>query len=49
MKKFDEKLIDELLKDVKCADDILGQSGLITQLTVALIERALEKGLFNSH
>lgn len=48
MKKIDQHIIDELLKDVSCAEDILGESGLITQLTVALIERAIEKGLLST-
>jgi putative transposase len=41
-KQFDSKLIDELLKDSKSPEDILGQSGLIKQLTKALLERTLE-------
>jgi hypothetical protein len=44
-KQFDTKLIDELLKDVKNIEDIVGQSGLLTQLTIAILERALEDKL----
>jgi putative transposase len=35
------KLIDELLKDYKKPEDILGESGLLKQLTKAVLERAL--------
>ena len=36
-----EELLDELLKDCKNADDLLGKDGLVKDLTKALIERAL--------
>lgn len=35
------KLIDELLKDYKKPEDIIGESGLLKQLTKAVLERAL--------
>jgi len=35
------ELLDELLKDYKNPDDLLGQHGLLQQLTKALVERAL--------
>ena len=34
------ELLDELLKDYKKPDDLLGQDGLLQQLTKALVERA---------
>jgi hypothetical protein len=36
------ELLDELLKDYKKPDDLLGQDGLLQQLTKALVERALD-------
>jgi hypothetical protein len=36
------ELRDELLKDYKKPDDLLGQDGLLQQLTKALVERALD-------
>lgn len=36
------KLIDELLKDYQSSDDLLGDNGLLQQLTKALVERALQ-------
>lgn len=41
-KQFDTKLIDELLKGFNSPEEILGQSGLVKQLTKAILERALE-------
>jgi putative transposase len=38
---FTPELLDELLKDYQKPDDLLGQDGLLQQLTKALIERAL--------
>jgi putative transposase len=35
------ELLDELLKDYKKPDDLLGEDGLLQQLTKALLERAL--------
>jgi putative transposase len=39
--KFDA-LLDDLLKDCQSPEDILGQHGLLKQLTQRLVERALE-------
>jgi putative transposase len=39
------ELLDELLKDYKKPDDLLGQDGLLQQLTKALVERALDSEL----
>src|SRR5215216_5406223 len=36
------KLIDDLLKDYQSPDDLLGDNGLLQQLTKALVERALQ-------
>lgn len=36
------ELLDELLKDCKNPEDILGEGGLLKQLTKVLVERALE-------
>ena len=36
------QLVDELLQDCQNSDDLLGQDGLIQQLTKALVERALQ-------
>ena len=36
------ELLDELLKDYKKPDDLLGQDGRLQQLTKALVERALD-------
>jgi putative transposase len=41
-KQFDTKQIDELLKGFNSPEEILGQSGLVKQLTKAILERALE-------
>jgi putative transposase len=38
---FTPELLDEMLKDYKKPDDLLGQDGLLQQLTKALVERAL--------
>ena len=40
-----EELLDELLKDCKNAEDLLGKGGLIKDLTKVLIERALQAEL----
>ena len=39
------ELLDELLKDYKKPDDLLGQDGLLQQLTKALVERAPDREL----
>ncbi len=36
------EILDELLKEYKTPDDMLGNNGLLQQLTKALVERALE-------
>ena len=36
------QLIDELLQDYQTPDDLLGQDGLLQQLTKAIVERALQ-------
>jgi transposase-like protein len=36
------ELLDELLKDYQKPEDLLGQDGLLQQLTKALVERALD-------
>jgi len=41
-KIIDPKLLDELLQDCRSQDDLLGQDGLIQQLTKAIVERALQ-------
>ena len=38
---INSKLIDELLKDYKKPEDLIGETGLLKQLTTALLERAL--------
>src|SRR5262245_13540614 len=40
--KIDPKIIDELLKSYEKPDDLLGEGGIVEQLTKALIERALQ-------
>ena len=37
-----KELLDELLKDYKNPEDLLGDSGILKQLTKALLDRALE-------
>jgi len=37
-----KEILDELLKDYSNPEDLLGESGIIKQLTKALLERALE-------
>ena len=39
---INEKLLDELMKDYKSPEDLLGENGLLKQLTKALLEKALE-------
>ena len=39
---IDTKLVDELLKDYKSPEQIIGENGLLKQLTKALLERALQ-------
>jgi len=42
---IDNKLIDELLKEYRRPEDIIGENGLLKQLTKALIERAMNAEL----
>jgi len=39
---IDGKLVDELLKDYKSPEQIVGENGLLKELTKALLERALQ-------
>ena len=45
MSKINLDLIDELLKDYEKPEDIIGENGLLKQLTKAILERALESEL----
>jgi hypothetical protein len=42
---IDKTLIDQLLADYKKPEDIIGENGLLKQLTKALLERALQAEL----
>src|SRR6202140_172082 len=42
---IDNKLIDQLLADYKKPEDIIGENGLLKQLTKAILERALQAEL----
>ena len=46
--EMDQELIDRLLKDYQKPKDIIGENGLLKQLTKALVERALQAEL-SSH
>ena len=39
---IDKKLIDQLLTEYKRPEDIIGENGLLKELTKAILERALE-------
>src|SRR5260370_14593480 len=39
---IDTKLIDQLLADYKKPEDIIGENGLLKQLTKAVLERAMQ-------
>ena len=43
--EMDKELIDKLLEDYKKPEDIVGENGLLKQLTKALVERALQAEL----
>src|SRR5215470_10732986 len=45
---IDKTLIDQLLKDYKRPEEIIGENGLLKQLTKAVLERALEAEM-NDH
>src|SRR5437588_5299762 len=42
---IDKKVIDQLLADYKKPEDIIGENGLLKQLTKAVLERALQAEL----
>ena len=42
---MDKELIDKLLSGYKTPEDIVGENGLLKQLTKAIVERALEAEL----
>jgi len=42
---IDPKLVDELLAGYKKPEDIIGENGLLKQLTKALLERAMNAEL----
>ena len=42
---FNNNLIDQLLKDYQKPEDILGENGLLKQLTKAVLERAMQAEL----
>src|ERR1700758_4436940 len=42
---IDTKLVDELLKDYQKPEDVIGENGLLKQLTKALLERAMSAEL----
>ena len=42
-----KELIDELLKDYQKPEDVIGENGLLKQLTKALLERAMNAELTN--
>ena len=42
---IDKALIDQLLADYKKPEDIIGENGLLKQLTKAILERALQAEL----
>src|ERR1043166_1378601 len=43
--RIKQEVLDELLKDYKKPEDVLGEDGVLKQLTKALLERALEAEL----
>ena len=45
MKTLPTELIDALLADYKKPEDLIGQNGILKQLTKALVERALQAEL----
>ena len=42
---IDKELIDKLLADYKGPEDLIGEQGLLKQLTKALVERAMQAEL----
>ena len=45
--KSRNELLDELLKDYQNPEDVIGENGLLKQLTKALLERAMSAELTN--
>jgi len=45
MEKINKEVLDALIKDYKNPEDLLGENGLLKQLTKALLERAMEAEL----
>lgn len=45
MNKINPDLINELLKDYKKPEDVIGENGILKQLTKAILERALDSEL----
>ena len=43
--EMDKDLIDQLLGDYQKPEDLIGENGLLKQLTKALVERALQAEL----
>lgn len=43
--EIDQELIDKLLADYKSPEDLIGEQGLLKQLTKALVERAMHAEL----
>src|SRR6056297_1405999 len=41
-KEISEKLLDELMRSYQKPEDLLGENGLLKQLTKALVERAMQ-------
>ena len=46
-KELQSKLLEQLLEDYKDPKEILGENGLLKQMTKKLVEKALEKELTN--
>jgi putative transposase len=42
---LNDEMLDELLKDYQKPEDLIGENGLLKQLTKALVERALKSEL----
>ena len=43
--EIDKELLDKLLADYKGPEDLIGEQGLLKQLTKALVERAMQAEL----
>ena len=39
---IDKKMLDDLLKNAKTAEDLFGEKGIVNQLKKAMVERMLE-------